>query len=196
MSAPATTVGLLPVRLSICGIDELHGFAGADVSDVLSILDPGHPEPEAFQAYAPHRRTNLRFHDVVLPAEGCALPARGDVRRILEFGMALGAAADARHLLVHCYAGVSRSTAAAAILMAQANPGEEERAFLALMEIRPRAWPNSRMVELADELLARGGALRAGLDAYYRAAVGRYAGMAEYIRSLGGRDHELPEDAA
>lgn len=196
MSAPATTVGLLPVRVSICGIDELHGFAGAGVSDVLSILDPGHPEPAAFQAYAPHRRTNLRFHDVVLPLEGYALPGQGDVRRILEFGQSLGAARDARHLLVHCHAGVSRSTAATAILMAQANPGEEERAFLSLLEIRPRAWPNSRMVELADELLARGGALRAGLDAYYRAAVGRFDGMAEYIRSLGGRDHELPQDAA
>jgi predicted protein tyrosine phosphatase len=186
---------LLPVRLSVCGVVELDGFAAAGVSDVLSILDPGQPEPAAFRTYAPHRRTALRFHDVVLPAAGYAPPGRGDVGRILEFGMSLGAVRDASHLLVHCYAGVSRSTAAAAILMAQANPGQEERAFLSLLEIRPRAWPNSRMVELADELLARRGALRAGLDAYYRAALGRYAGMAEYIRSIGGRDHELPEDA-
>jgi predicted protein tyrosine phosphatase len=195
MSGAKTGNGLLPFRVSICGVDELHGFAGAGISDVLSILDPGHPEPEAFRHYRAHRRTSLRFHDVVLPAEGYALPGRGDVRRILEFGADLGAARDASHLLVHCYAGVSRSTAAAAILMAQANPGEEGRAFLSLLEIRPRAWPNSRMVELADELLARRGRLRAGLDAYYRAALGRYAGLADYIRAIGGRDHELPEDA-
>ena len=186
------TAGLLPVRLSICGIHELDGFARAGVSDVLSILDPGLPDPQAFMRYAPHRRTALRFHDVVLPTEGHSMPAEDDMRRILEFGERLAQTADAAHLLVHCVAGVSRSTAAAAILMAQRRPGRETEAFLALLDIRPRAWPNSRMVELADALLGRSGRLRAGLDDYYRAAVGRYAGMADYIRSIGGRDHELP----
>jgi predicted protein tyrosine phosphatase len=189
MSAP-----LLPVRLSICGVRELDGFAQAGVSDVLSILDPEQAVPDSFQRYSPHRRTTMRFHDVVLPADGQTMPERGDVRRILDFGMSLGAARDASHLLVHCYAGVSRSTAATAILIAQANPGREEEAFAALHDIRPRAWPNSHMVALADELLARRGRLRGALEAYYRAATRRYEGLADYIRSIGGREHEVPEE--
>ncbi len=186
------SAGLLRHRLTICGVRELDGFAASGISDVLSILDPAQPEPPAFAGYAPHRRTTLRFDDVVLPAEGYTLPGAGDVRGILDFGDRLAARDDAGHLLVHCYAGVSRSTAAAAILMAQRNPGREEQAFMALLEIRPRAWPNSRMVVLADAMLGRRGAMRAGLDAYYRAALKRYDGLADYIRSIGGRSHELP----
>lgn len=186
------SAGLLRHRLTICGVRELDGFAASGVSDVLSILDPAQPEPPVFTGYAPHRRTTLRFHDVVLPAEGYTLPGAGDVRGILDFGEQLAARGDAGHLLVHCFAGVSRSTAAAAMLMAQRNPGREEQAFMALLEIRPRAWPNSHMVALADAMLGRRGRLRAGLDAYYRAALKRYDGLADYIRSIGGRDHELP----
>lgn len=183
---------LLPMRLSICGVPELREFERAGVSDVLSILDPGQDEPEAFLRFGPHRRTTVRFHDVVLATDGQTLPARDDVARILDFGIELNAARDASHLLVHCIAGVSRSTAATAILMAQANPGRERDAFLELLKLRPRAWPNSRMVALADDLLQRRGALKAGLEAYYRAALRNYDGMADYIRSLEGRAHELP----
>lgn len=190
------SASLLPVRLTICGVDELHGFAAAGVSDVLSIVNPGQPEPEAFARYAPHRRTTLRFDDVVLPVLGQTLPGEDDVRRILEFGERLPEHGDARHLLVHCIAGVSRSTAAAGILMAQRHPGREAEAFLTLLALRPRAWPNSHMVALADALLERRGGLRAGLDAYYRAAVRQFEGMEDYIRSIGGRSHELPGDAA
>ena len=185
---------LLPLRLTICGIHELDGFARADVSDVLSIVNPGEPDPEAFMRFGPHRRTTLRFHDVVLPTEGHSMPAEDDMRGILNFGETLARHSDAGHLLVHCVAGVSRSTAAAAILMAQKNPGREAEAFLALLELRPRAWPNSRMVELADALLQRRGRLRAGLDAYYRAAIKAFDGMEDYIRSIGGREHELPKN--
>lgn len=183
---------MLPVKISICGVRELDGFAGAGISDVLSILDPEQAVPDSFTRYAPHRRTTMRFHDIVQPIDGQIMPTREDVRGILDFGMTLGAERGASHLLVHCYAGVSRSTAATAILMAQANPGREEQVFMSLLDIRPRAWPNSRMVTLADEMLNRCGALRAGLDAYYRVAMKRYDGLADYIRSIGGRDHEVP----
>jgi predicted protein tyrosine phosphatase len=66
---------------------------------------------------------------------------------------------------VHCHAGVSRSTAAAAILLAQRNPGEEAAAFRHVARIRPGAWPNRRMVEIADRLLQRDGRLIDGLRA-------------------------------
>ena len=45
---------------------------------------------------------------------------------------------------------------AAAILMAQHAPGQEEAAFLKLLGMRKHGWPNTRMVEFADELLKRG----------------------------------------
>jgi predicted protein tyrosine phosphatase len=57
------------------------------------------------------------------------------------------------HLLVHCRAGVSRSTAAAALILIQANPEWSASAALdAIAAIRPRAWPNLLILEFGDAL--------------------------------------------
>ena len=50
-------------------------------------------------------------------------------------------------------------------------PGREEAAFLRLLELRKHGWPNTRMVEFADQLLKRDGALMCGLLAYRRALI-------------------------
>ena len=62
-------------------------------------------------------------------------------------------------ILVHCHAGVSRSPAAAFILMCQRNDGREQEAATVLRKQARHAWPNRLMVEIADALLARNGRL-------------------------------------
>src|SRR5580704_10138811 len=94
---------------AICGLDELIGHQGRGVTHILSILDPEWPDPVAFQAYDPHFRATLRFHDAIEPDPDILLPQRGDVAAILTFGRD---AAEAGGLLIHCHAGISRSTAA------------------------------------------------------------------------------------
>ncbi len=101
-------------------------------------------------------RLRLVFEDVLTRAEGGA--TRRHIERLIEF---------ARHVdftrgtvLVHCQAGVSRSSAAAAILLAVAlGPGREVEARRQILRIRPEARPNLWMLELADEALETGGAL-------------------------------------
>ena len=159
-----------PVSLhTVCGLDELpdHGMRG--VSHVLSILDPDRPDPTAFAAYGPHRRTVLRFHDAIAPGEGIVLPERADVEAILAFGRAVaedaakdtaGDAAAEAHILVHCHVGISRSTAVLATLLAQAEPGTPADALIARLHAqREKAWPNARMIAFADALLGREGSL-------------------------------------
>jgi len=151
--------------LTVCGLDELDGHAGRGVTHVLSILDPDWPEPEAFLAFDPHFRATLRFHDAIEPAPGVVLPERADVETILAFGREAG---DVRHLLIHCHAGISRSTAAMLMVLAQAYPRESEGAAVErLLAIRPQAWPNSRMIAFADELLGYHGRLTAALSRIY-----------------------------
>ena len=191
-AALAMVRSLVPFDVTICGIPELDRFRDASVTHVLSILDPHEPDPEALQRYGAHRRLLLRFDDVVAPYTGFQAPAQSDVERLLEFGAQLPAEAHDGHLLIHCHAGVSRSTAAAGIVMAQHNPGRERDAFLAILELRPHGWPNSRMVEFADRLLGRGGALNEGLVAYRRALLSRKPHLAEIIRNI-GRGNELPD---
>ncbi|SEC53202.1 Predicted protein tyrosine phosphatase [Rhizobiales bacterium GAS188] len=158
-------------QLTICGLEELDAHSARSVTHVLSILDPGWPEPEAFFAYDPHHRTTLHFHDEIEPRPGVQLPKPEHVEQILAFGRSLQRDLVERpdaHLLVHCHAGISRSTAAMTALLAQADPGlAEEAIFERLLAVRPKAWPNSLMIGFADDQLSRGGRLTQALRHLY-----------------------------
>ena len=181
--------------LTICGLEELGHHGSRGVSHVLSILDPDWPEPEIFVAYDPHHRTTLRFHDAIEPGPDLMLPQPEHVEAILEFGRSLTAAAmahDKAHLLVHCHMGVSRSTAAMAMLMAQSNPQEdEERIFSQLLTLRPQTWPNSLMVKFADEQLGRRGRLISALGGLYAQQLAERPEMMEHFMRTPGRRREI-----
>ena len=180
--------------LTICGISELTDRRERPVTHVLSILDPDHPDPEAFGAYDPHHRTILRFHDIIKPVQGMILPEPEHVEAVLRFGDEVADGPGGRvegHLLVHCHMGVSRSTAAMLTLMAQAEPGQnEDRLFERLIDIRPQAWPNSRMVEFADELLSRNGRLVDALRRHYGRQIKRMPQYVQLMHDL-GRSREV-----
>ena len=179
-----------PFRLTICGIPELDEHCAAGVTHVLSILDPDTPDPPAFAAFAPHRRLALRFHDVIEPLPARLPPARADVERLLAFGHELSDT-PGNHLLIHCHAGVSRSTASAALILAQARPDRSARDTLdAVAQLRPRAWPNLRMLEFGDDLLGRNGEIVAAVAAIYRRVLAREPSMQEAMID-GGRSREV-----
>ncbi len=186
------TAPLLPFPLTICGIDELPHHAETGISHVLTIIDPEWPDPEHFSAFKPHQRTIWRFHDIVNTHEGQQHPAEHHVRTILEYGTALQDEPVA-HLLIHCHMGISRSTATAVILMAQANPGREAEAFTHLEAIRPYSWPNSRMIAMADTMLDRKGALVAAMKDHHRHMARLRPDMMPYLRTS-ERAAEVPED--
>jgi predicted protein tyrosine phosphatase len=192
---------MTPFRITVCGIEELGGHCAAGVSHVLSILDPEWPVPEAFGGYGEHARLELRFHDVIedgadpaatVPAT--VAPEADHVARLLAFGRDLaaeGATTATAHLLIHCHAGVSRSTAAMALILAQALPEAAAEAILAeVVRIRPQAWPNLRIIELGDALLRRRGTLVAAAGGLYRARLGARPELAALLRQ-GGRGREV-----
>ena len=155
---------------------------------MLSILDPGWPEPEAFFTYDPHRRTTLHFHDEIEPAPGIELPRREHMEQILAFGRSLqrdlAERADA-HLLVHCHAGISRSTAAMTALLAQADSSlDEDTIFERVLAVRPKAWPNSLMIGFADELLSRGGRLTRAMGQLYGKRLAARPELVEIMHKL------------
>jgi len=158
----------MPLRITICGIPELGEHSAAGVTHVLSILGPDWPDPPDFGAFSPHRRLVLRFHDVIEDHPYQPGPTPEHVQRLLSFGREVSETPDA-HLLIHCHAGVSRSTAAAALILAQANPDQPASAALeAVAAIRPRAWPNLLILEFGDTLLGRNGEIVAAAGAIYR----------------------------
>jgi predicted protein tyrosine phosphatase len=181
---------LMPFQITICGIDELACHCAGGVTHVLSILDPGWPEPEPLGTFDVNRRLRLRFHDVIELHPGWIAPERWDVELLLAFGRNLGTSDDT-HLLIHCHAGVSRSTAAATLVLAQTcsdRPAED--VLQEVVRLRPRAWPNLRILELGDEILGRGGEIVEAARAHYRRALEREPWLADAMID-GGRGREV-----
>ena len=175
-------------RITICGISELGEHSAAGVTHVLSILGPNAPDPPALAAFAPHRRLVLRFRDVIEQRPGNNAPSREDVERLLSFGREVTETPKA-HLLVHCRAGGSRSTAAAALILIQTNPEWPASAALgAVTAIRPCAWPNLLILELGDAALDRHGEIAAG--AVYGRVVARDPEFIDQMTAA-GRDREV-----
>lgn len=176
-------------HITVCGVAELAGHSAVGVTHVLSILDPGFPDPDAFGAFGEHERLDLRFHDITEERPAMRLAQREDVAALLRFGHDLSRTPKA-HLLVHCHMGISRSTAAMTLILAQARP--ERRGGEALAEvrrIRPRIWPNLRVIELGDELLGRRGELVDAAVARYRHVVERRPEVGEMMIGMGrGRE--------
>lgn len=186
MNAPGAT----PCQLTISGIRrvERNGFGTPD--HVVSILDPGWQRLEPLAGLAPDALTEMRFHDVVEPAPGMTPPARADVARLVALG---GRLRDGccRHLHVHCHMGVSRSTAAAAIVRLAGGRTRMEEALAEIDALRPRNWPNSLMVRHADDLLGLGGAFVRALARHHRRVAERDPELARLI-IVQGRGHEVP----
>lgn len=98
---------------------------------------------------------HVTMHDIHEPRDGMTLPGEEHVRRILDFARAWD---RRRPLVVHCYAGISRSTATAFMIAAAFAPGRSESELArTLRRLSPSATPNPRMIALADHILRREG---------------------------------------
>lgn len=177
-------------EIFIAGLHELEEYDARRVGHVISFLDPDYEADHHFETLAEVVRSEFRCHDIIEPDTASVCPEREAIVELLEIGRRLNEAPPAA-ILVHCHAGVSRSTAAAAILMAQAAPGREAEIPDRLTAIRPQAWPNSRMIRFADELLARDGALIAAVERIYRKAAADRPDLVEALRRF-GRGAEIP----
>lgn len=110
----------------------------------------------------------LGINDIIEAQEGMTLPGEEHVSRLITFASAWD---RQRPVVVHCWAGISRSTAAAFITMCIAKPDRDEAAIARrLRAASASATPNARIVAIADDLLGRKGRM---VDAV--AAIGRGA---------------------
>lgn len=133
-------------------------------SHLISLASPGHIDPPLTNP--PPLRLDLRFNDIAEPREGLTPPSEKDVAALLAFAESWD---GTRPLLIHCWAGISRSTAAAYVIAcAESAPGREQDWAERLRLAAPTATPNPLIVALADRLLKRDGAMSHAV-----AAIGR-----------------------
>jgi len=131
-------------------------------SHVVTLLSPEHmiETPAGFPA---ERHLRLGVNDVVDAAAGDSPPERFHVEALLDFSRTWSGVDP---MLVHCWAGVSRSMAATfTILCDRLGPGSEVRAAQAIRQRAPHAYPNALLVQYADELLDRRGRMVAAIKA-------------------------------
>jgi predicted protein tyrosine phosphatase len=97
----------------------------------------------------------LQVHDITEPAEGYVMPQQKHVEELITF---VRRWPREKPLVIHCYAGVSRSTAAAFVAVCALNPASDERNIANTLRLAsPTATPNVRIVTIADKLLGREG---------------------------------------
>lgn len=148
------------------GVDAAGHVVRGPFTHVLSIVgtwtrpDADEVPPPGGQAvWAAYRAEKLllTFDDVTRQSVHGDPPREAHVQAIVSLARRL---TPQDRVLVHCGAGISRSTAAALVILAHhLGPDREAQAVEHLLALRPQARPHQRMVEMADALLDRQGAL-------------------------------------
>jgi len=143
------------MKIVVCPLSQVSQMVAAHAPErIVSLLDPGFVFPNFGPAYA-GRHLRLSLHDVHDSAPDQVLPGSGHVDQLLSFLRRWDRSAP---LLVHCRAGIGRSTAAAFIAACLHSPNRNEREIaLALRHISPLARPNELLVKLADLKMIRNG---------------------------------------
>ncbi len=104
----------------------------------------------------------LGMDDINDPIEGYVVPCDEHVARLITFVRGWDRAAP---LVMHCYAGISRSTAGAYVAACMLNPQRDELAIAQeLRRVSPTATPNLRIVALADRALGRNGRMSTAIS--------------------------------
>ncbi len=143
------------MRIWISSLRDVHdAHAQAKPAHVVSLLSPGSDFP-AFDGYGHDRHMRVEINDILEDMENRPAPGEHHVETVIAF-LKDWQPDDA--LLVHCWAGMSRSTATAMIAACLHNPDADEAEIgAALAAASPTAYPNTRIVAIADEMLGRNG---------------------------------------
>ena len=141
--------------LYVCSLSRLHEtVAATGARHLVTLINVGTPVERPAEISA-DRHLYLGMSDIVAPMDQHVLPGEAHIRELLRFVQEWDRQAP---LLIHCWAGISRSTAAAFIAACALSPGRDEAAIAdALRLASPSATPNAKLVALADAVLGRDG---------------------------------------
>ncbi|MHA7774139.1 tyrosine phosphatase family protein [Roseibium sp. M-1] len=133
----------LPETVAITGARSLVTLINAEMSV---------PTPEGI---TPDKHLFLAFNDIVAPVDGLVPASEQQIAEFVDFVRVWDRQAP---LVIHCWAGISRSTAGAYVAACALNPEGDEYALASLLRERsPSATPNARIVAMGDKLLGRDG---------------------------------------
>jgi len=137
-------------------------------SHLVTLLDPADHMPTPDEVPG-HRHLKLGMHDISAVRGDHIAPDEQHVRELIAFAKDWD---RSQPMLIHCWAGISRSTASAFTIACMLNePGSEADIARRLRKAAAHAQPNLRIVALADTILSRDGRMVEALDAMGPASV-------------------------
>lgn len=135
---------------------------------IVSLLSP-YDEFPVFEGHAPERHLKVPIYDIIEDFGDWVAPGASDAQKVVDF---VGQWDKASPILIHCWAGISRSTASAFITACIQNPETPElKIAQAIRAASPTASPNKKLVAHADDILGRNGRMRDAVDAIGRGQV-------------------------
>lgn len=140
--------------IRICGLDRSLELRDTWATHVVSLIDRGYPT--VFPPMGDHHLV-LRVDDVEADHGTLVAPTAADLTAVLAFTAGL---TDGDRLLIHCHAGVSRSTAAALAVCVQHGATPED-AIGRIHGLRDCMYPNQTLVRLTDAHFGLNGSLTA-----------------------------------
>lgn len=149
-------------RIHVCSIFKIADIASEiGARSLVTLINPEiivH-RPSVITA---ERHLFVAISDIVVETEGHTLPGEMHVATLLDFVQQWDRQDP---LLIHCFAGVSRSTAAAFISACALQPDRDEAEFAqAIRDASPTATPNAKLVSIADAMLRRNGRMIAAVE--------------------------------
>lgn len=147
----------------VCPLSEVPRLvADVKASRLVTLLQSEIPVVTP-QGIAPDGHLRLEVHDIAEPILDHVAPDKAHVRQLIRFAEAWGG--DGM-MVVHCWAGISRSTAAAFTALCLVNPDVPELVIArALRVASPTAQPNRLIVQHADDLMGRKGRMMGAVEA-------------------------------
>ena len=110
----------------------------------------------------PANHLKVAMDDITEQINGFVTPSQAHIEQVLNFVRGWDRSAP---LVVHCYAGISRSTASAFAAACALNPHRDEMSIARqIRAASPIASPNRLIVSLADKALGRQGRMLRALD--------------------------------
>ena len=145
---PASTI-------HICGVGALPGHAALIGASHVITLIRDHGPVETPMGIAPANHLRIDVNDVNEPGTGLIHPQDIHVAEVLKFAREWNGRAP---MIIHCFAGISRSTASAYSSLCALNPDvPEDLIARRLRRASPTATPNKLIISIADDILGRGG---------------------------------------
>ena len=144
---------------SLAALPETVRATGAShVLTVMANIDQVQRPTSVLEAN--HLRVSM--DDITEVMDGFLAPSDQHIEKVLNFVRSWDRSAP---MVVHCYAGISRSTASAFAAACMLNPHRDEIEIARQIRARsPIASPNRLIVSLADKALGRDGRMLRALD--------------------------------